>query len=163
MPQRPAQPVQPPHHQRVPRPQLLQDLIGLSSVQHSNAPDARSVHTRQQPAAVSSATCRSGFCSTVDTRVQPSRCDTLRTVPQTLNSSRTRDVGFGHQLRYAGRCQSALTARSQEVDQLLPLHRPGNERLRDVLVARVTGLLAGSRTSLSSRTGSFRPRRADPS
>jgi len=50
--------------QRVPRPQLLQHLIG----RRSNAPDACSVHTFQHPAAVSSSTCRSGFCSVVDTR-----------------------------------------------------------------------------------------------
>jgi len=34
----------------------------------SNAPDAWSVQTFQHPAAVSSSTCRSEFCSVVDTR-----------------------------------------------------------------------------------------------
>ncbi len=65
----------------------------------SNAPDARSVQTFQPPVVISSSTCRSGFCSVVDTRAYPNSAPG-RTVPQTSDSAWSRDMDYRHELRY---------------------------------------------------------------
>ncbi len=95
----------------------------------SNAPDAWSVHTFQHPAVVSSSTCRSGFCSSVDTRVVAQQVPHARTVPQTPFTTCSWYVGSGHQLR-APEPRSTLMSRPiRSIDRASP-DRPTIERLR---------------------------------
>jgi len=57
------------------------------------------------------------------------------------NKTCSRYVGSGHQLRdTAGPC-STLTSRPHQVDRPREPDRSTSERLRDVFLARVTGLL----------------------
>ena len=53
----------------------------------------------QHPAAVSSSTCRSGFCSLVETRAQPSRCAIAPNGTTNVLSARSCDLGSRPPLR----------------------------------------------------------------
>lgn len=64
--QRPAEAVQAPHHQGVPRAQRLKNLVQLRAA--LQRPGRVVVQVRQHPAAVNSSTCSAAFCSDVETR-----------------------------------------------------------------------------------------------
>jgi hypothetical protein len=55
MPQRPAQPIQPPHHQRVPRTQIVQTRIKLRTM--TNRPRPRVVIDPITPARSNASRC----------------------------------------------------------------------------------------------------------
>ena len=72
--QRPAEPVEPPHHQRVPG--RSEAIISASCGRSVLAPDTVSVQVRQQPAALRASCCNAASCWVVDTLAYPSSSPT---------------------------------------------------------------------------------------
>jgi len=72
--QRPAEPVEPPYHQRVPG--RSEAIISASCGRSVLAPDTVSVQVRQQPAALRASCCNAASCWVVDTLAYPSSSPT---------------------------------------------------------------------------------------
>jgi len=106
----------PPHHQRVPRRNCSSTPSNCG--RRSNAADACSVHPFQQPGAVSSSTCRSGFCSVVGLR--PPRSPAGAPCPNRAAHPVTPAfwcVGSGHELRDTAVSRSTLTSRPHQIER----------------------------------------------